>query len=103
MARCYREMGKPWPEVQQIYLDAHSYLPARAEPLYEIAIHWYEEEATPESIAEPLETLIDLILDRFDDNGDGKINQADLALRRRQAIEKSQKIIDQHSQSYRFL
>ena len=42
MARCAKAMGKPWPEVQQLYLDAHSYLPARAEPLFEIAAHWYD-------------------------------------------------------------
>lgn len=35
------KVGRPWPEVQQAYLDAHAHDPRRAEPLYAIAEHWH--------------------------------------------------------------
>ncbi len=31
------------PEAQQRFLDAHAYLPARAEPLYHVARYWLRE------------------------------------------------------------
>lgn len=37
-------LGRPWHEVQQLYLDAHAYAPHRAEPLYVIADHWWHEQ-----------------------------------------------------------
>lgn len=30
----------PWPDIQQMYLDAYAIDPRRAEPLYQIAFHW---------------------------------------------------------------
>ena len=35
------QMGLPWAQVQQLFLDAHAYLPARAEPLHSLARHLY--------------------------------------------------------------
>ena len=35
------KLKRPWPEVQQLWLDAHAYLPQRIEPLYKIASHYY--------------------------------------------------------------
>jgi len=35
-------LSRPWPEVQQAYLDAHQLDPSRAEPLYRIALHYYD-------------------------------------------------------------
>jgi len=40
MARIALMLGKPWPEAQQLYLDAHTADPRRAEPLFEIASLW---------------------------------------------------------------
>ena len=40
-ARMMRALGRPWPEVQQAYLDVHTLDSRRAEPLYEIADYWY--------------------------------------------------------------
>jgi tetratricopeptide (TPR) repeat protein len=39
--RMMNRLAKPWPEVQQAYLEAHMLEPKRAEPLYEIAEHYY--------------------------------------------------------------
>ena len=36
---------RPWPEVQQRYLDAYAHSPHRAEPLYAIAMHYYEKKS----------------------------------------------------------
>lgn len=35
------KLGRPWPEVQQAYLDAYAHDPRRAEPLHAIAEHWH--------------------------------------------------------------
>lgn len=43
-ARCLRELGRPWGEVQEAYLEAHHFDPRRAEPLYEVARHYYDEQ-----------------------------------------------------------
>jgi tetratricopeptide (TPR) repeat protein len=40
-ARMLRALGRPWPEVQQAFLDAHAMDSRRAEPLYEIADYYY--------------------------------------------------------------
>ena len=40
-ARLLAKLGRPWPEIQQAYLDAHTQDPKRAEPLYEIADYYY--------------------------------------------------------------
>lgn len=40
-ASIMKAIGKPWPEVQQAYLDAHTFDKRRAEPLYAIAAYWY--------------------------------------------------------------
>lgn len=36
-----------WAEVQQAFLDAHLHSPHRAEPLYAVANHWYNERKLP--------------------------------------------------------
>ncbi len=38
------KIGRPWPEIQQAYLEAYAHDPRRAEPLYEISEHWYGKE-----------------------------------------------------------
>ena len=47
IARCSRALEEPWESVQQHYLNAHSHSPHRAEPLYRIALHWYDERNYP--------------------------------------------------------
>jgi hypothetical protein len=47
MARTAERMGRPWPEVQQLYLDAHAHSPHRAEPLFAVAWHYYELKNWP--------------------------------------------------------
>jgi tetratricopeptide (TPR) repeat protein len=37
MALCKAMMERPWPEIQQAFLDAYNFRPCRAEPLYHIA------------------------------------------------------------------
>lgn len=44
-ARTAAALGRPWPEVQQRYLDAHAHSPHRAEPLFAVAWHWYEQKS----------------------------------------------------------
>ena len=41
MGRVALKLKRPWPEVQQLWLDAHAYLPKRIEPLYKIASYYY--------------------------------------------------------------
>jgi FkbM family methyltransferase len=41
IARMKDKIGRPWPEVQQAYLDAYAHDPRRAEPLHAIAEHWH--------------------------------------------------------------
>ena len=43
-AQCSGHLGRPWPEVQQLYLDAHAGLPRRAEALYAVAEHWHRAD-----------------------------------------------------------
>lgn len=40
LAEASEKRGDPWPEVMTLYLDAHAFLPHRAEPLYRIALHY---------------------------------------------------------------
>jgi hypothetical protein len=40
-------LGRPWWEVQQAFLDAHAHSSERAEPLYAVASHWYNEKNYP--------------------------------------------------------
>jgi glycosyltransferase involved in cell wall biosynthesis len=47
LARVSRLLGKPWPEVQQRFLDAHAHSPQRAEPLFAIAWYYYEKKNWP--------------------------------------------------------
>ncbi|WP_437314973.1 glycosyl transferase [Sorangium sp. So ce385] len=47
MARTAAALGRPWAEVQQRYLDAHAHSPHRAEPLFAVAWHWYEQQCWP--------------------------------------------------------
>jgi glycosyltransferase involved in cell wall biosynthesis len=37
VAQCKAMQEKPWPEIQQAFLDAYNYRPTRAEPLYHLA------------------------------------------------------------------
>lgn len=37
-------LDHPWAEVQQAYLEAYAHDPRRAEPLYAISQHWYDEK-----------------------------------------------------------
>lgn len=46
-ARVADALGRSWSDVQQLYLDAHSHSPHRAEPLYAIAWHWYQKQNWP--------------------------------------------------------
>lgn len=43
-ARILASLGRPWDEVQEAYLEAHCFDPSRAEPLYEIASHYYDRQ-----------------------------------------------------------
>ncbi|MNS34867.1 Glycosyl transferase family 2 [compost metagenome] len=45
IARLSQELGLPWPEVQQLYLEAYALAPHRAEPLAAIARHYVDERA----------------------------------------------------------
>ena len=36
---------RPWPDVQQRFLDAYAHSAHRAEPLYAIAMHYYEKKS----------------------------------------------------------
>ena len=47
IARCAQALDEPWEGVQQLYLDAHSHSPHRAEPLYHIAKYWWDERNYP--------------------------------------------------------
>lgn len=47
IARCADKLEDPWCEVQHLYLQAHAHSPERAEPLYAVAKHWYDEECWP--------------------------------------------------------
>ena len=38
-------LGRPWIEQQQAFLDAYEHSPERAEPLYSIASHYYQEKS----------------------------------------------------------
>ena len=37
-------LGRPWAEQEQAFLDAYEHSPERAEPLYSIASHYYQEK-----------------------------------------------------------
>jgi tetratricopeptide (TPR) repeat protein len=39
--RMMQRLKRPWPEIQQAYLEAHVFAPGRAEPIYEIADYYY--------------------------------------------------------------
>ena len=43
VAECMLRLGEPWPDVQDAYLRAWEFRPARAEPLYSIA-SWYRNQ-----------------------------------------------------------
>lgn len=42
-AQCANHLGRPWAEVQQLYLEAYASLPRRAEALHTIADYWYKK------------------------------------------------------------
>jgi hypothetical protein len=46
-AKILQTLARPWPEVQQAYLEAHRVDPTRAEPLFKIAEYWYGKQAHP--------------------------------------------------------
>ena len=41
------ELGRPWAEQEQAFLEAYEHSPERAEPLYAIAEHYYHEKMLP--------------------------------------------------------
>lgn len=43
MARIAEHLALAWDRIEPIYVSAASYRPARAEPLYELAYHYYEQ------------------------------------------------------------
>jgi glycosyltransferase involved in cell wall biosynthesis len=45
--RCALAAGAPSPQLQELWLRAHTLLPQRAEPLYELARHWHEDRQSP--------------------------------------------------------
>jgi hypothetical protein len=47
MARTALILGNPWPDIQQLYLEAHTIDPRRAEPIYQIANFWKQQKAWP--------------------------------------------------------
>ena len=47
IGRVLEAMGSPWPEVQQAWLVAHAHSPHRAEPLYRIAWHYFQQKNWP--------------------------------------------------------
>lgn len=47
IARVKAAAGHPWPDVQQAFLDAYEHSPHRAEPLHEVALHYYREGRWP--------------------------------------------------------
>ena len=61
---------------------------------------WQDEEASSEPLANDLETLIILILDRLDDGGDGKIQKSDLEARRKATKQKSEEVLKKRSATY---
>jgi FkbM family methyltransferase len=42
IAKMMDKLERPWPEIQQAYLNAHMHDPRRAEPLHAIAQHWHD-------------------------------------------------------------
>lgn len=44
VATMKEQLKRPWPEVQQAYLEAHAHDPRRAEPLYAISDYWYDRK-----------------------------------------------------------
>ncbi|MEE6179617.1 2OG-Fe(II) oxygenase [Mycobacterium sp. 050134] len=40
LAQAMERLGEPWPDVQDAYLKAWAFRPTRAEPLYQIAVHY---------------------------------------------------------------
>lgn len=46
-ARMLARAGRPWPDVQQAFLEAHAFDSRRAEPLYAIAEHYHRTDRHP--------------------------------------------------------
>lgn len=44
VATMKEQLERPWPEVQQAYLEAYAHDPRRAEPLYAISDYWYDRK-----------------------------------------------------------
>ena len=44
IAESMARLGQPWPDVQDAYLNAWDFRPTRAEPLYNIAVHYRERQ-----------------------------------------------------------
>ncbi len=47
LGRVGEALGLPWAECQQRYLDAFAHSPYRAEPLFAVAWHWYQQQNWP--------------------------------------------------------
>jgi tetratricopeptide (TPR) repeat protein len=43
IAKMKEKLGRPWPEIQQAFLDAFAFDPRRAEPLFAISDHYYDK------------------------------------------------------------
>jgi hypothetical protein len=44
VAAAMAHLGEPWPDIQEAYLRAWAFRPTRAEPLYQIAVHYRVEQ-----------------------------------------------------------
>jgi hypothetical protein len=61
---------------------------------------WQEQEMSDEPLAVELGMLIELILDRLDESGDGKVDERDLAARRRKSHEVQKQALLAHGATY---
>ena len=53
IAQAMAHLGEPWPDVQDAYLRAWPFRPTRAEPLYQIAVHYRARGNTSSAICLP--------------------------------------------------
>lgn len=47
LGRTMQASGARWSDVEAQYLSAHAHSPHRAEPLYQVALHWYQKKNWP--------------------------------------------------------
>jgi len=63
-------------------------------------VDWRSEEVSTDSLAPDLTMLIELILDRLDDNGNGRVDRRDLERRRRKTQKEYAGLMLQHGALY---